>query len=76
VAAGVTVTPERAKLVDFTAPTKTGVNEIIVTGPGAPALTTVDDLSGKEVTVRDKSIQYQSLAAVNERFKQQGKPRS
>jgi membrane-bound lytic murein transglycosylase MltF len=74
VAAGVTVTPERAKLVDFTATTKSGVNEIVVTGPGAPPLATVDDLAGKEVTVRDKGIQQESLVAINERFKQQGKP--
>ena len=44
---GVTVTPERAKLVDFTIPTKEHVNEIVVTGPGAPAIASVDDLSGQ-----------------------------
>jgi membrane-bound lytic murein transglycosylase MltF len=73
VAANVTVTPERAKLVDFTIPGKTNVNEIIVTGPGAPALTTLDDLAGKEVTVRDKSIQFESLTTLNATFSQQKK---
>ena len=74
IAAGVTVTPERAKLVDFTIPGKTGVKEIAVTGPGAPALATVDDLSGKQVAVRDKGIQWESLNALNATFKQKGKP--
>ena len=38
VAAMLTVTPERQQLVDFSDPTRTDVNEIVVTGPGAPAL--------------------------------------
>ena len=47
--AQVKVTPESQKLVDFTKPTRKNVNEIVVTGPGAPAITSVDDLAGREV---------------------------
>ena len=36
VAAQLTVTPERLKLVDFSNPTRSGVNEVVVTGPGSP----------------------------------------
>ena len=73
VVAGITVTPERAKLVDFTIPTLKNVDEVVVTGPGAPAIDSVADLSGKTVAVRDKSIQFESLQKVNETLKQQGK---
>jgi membrane-bound lytic murein transglycosylase MltF len=73
VMAGVTVTPERAKLVDFTIPTIRGVSEIVVTGPGAPAINTVADLSGQTAAVREKSIQFESLQKLNATFKQQGK---
>src|SRR6476646_5713394 len=73
VVAGVTVTPERAKLVDFTIPTLKNVDEVVVTGPGAPAINSVADLSGKTVAVRDTSIQFESLQKVNETLKQQGK---
>ncbi len=73
VVAGVTVTPERAKLVDFTIPTLRDIDEIVVTGPGAPAIGSVADLSGKTVAVRDKSIQFESLQKVNATLKQQGK---
>ena len=73
IAAGVTVTPEREKLVDFTIPTKTNVREIVVTGPGAPPLATLDDLAGQEVAVREGSIQFESLQKVNETFTQKGK---
>jgi membrane-bound lytic murein transglycosylase MltF len=74
VIAQLTVTPERAKMVDFTNPTRTNVSEIVVTGPGAPAIASVDDLAGQEVFVRRSSSYYQSLLALNERLKAAGKP--
>jgi membrane-bound lytic murein transglycosylase MltF len=67
------ITPEREKLVDFTVPSRTNVNEIVVTGPGAPALKTLDDLAGKQVTVRDKSIQFEILTTLNTRLKSEKK---
>jgi membrane-bound lytic murein transglycosylase MltF len=74
VAAMLTVTPDRQKLVDFSDPTRTNVSEIVVTGPGAPAIASADDLSGKEVFVRQSSSYYQSLVALNDRLKTAGKP--
>src|SRR5262245_46791066 len=74
VAAMLTVTPDRQKLVDFSDPTRTGVNEVVVSGPGAPTLASVDDLSGKEVFVRQSSSYYQSLTALNDKLKAAGKP--
>jgi membrane-bound lytic murein transglycosylase MltF len=68
-----TVTPERQKLVDFTNPTRQNVNEVVVTGPGAPAITSVDDLSGQEVFVRKSSSYYQSLLALNKKLAAAGK---
>jgi ABC-type amino acid transport substrate-binding protein len=50
-AANLTITPERSRIVDFAAPAARDVKELIVTGPGAPALATLDDLAGKEVYV-------------------------
>jgi membrane-bound lytic murein transglycosylase MltF len=72
-AAALTVTPEREKLVDFSPSTRSDVNEIVVTGPGAPAITTIDDLSGQEVFVRRSSSYYDSLVALNGQLKQKGK---
>jgi len=74
VAAMVTVTPEREKLVAFTAPTRTNVSEIVVTGPGAPAINTLDDLAGREVFVRSEGIYAESIAALNAQLKARGKP--
>lgn len=74
VLAQLTVTPERQKLVDFTIPTRENVNELVVTGPGAPPLESTYDLSGQQVFVRATSSYHQSLLALNERLKTQGRP--
>ena len=74
VAAMLTVTPERQAVVAFSEPTRTDVNEVVVTGPGAPQMATVDDLAGKEVFVRKTSAYYSSLVRLNEQLKERGKP--
>lgn len=69
------VTEERLKQVDFIAPPDLAqAKEVVVTGPASPALASIDDLSGKRVHVRKSSTYYESLVALNARFKQQGKP--
>jgi membrane-bound lytic murein transglycosylase MltF len=73
VAAQITVRPELEKLVDFSKPTRMNVSQILVTAPGSPAVASINDLSGKEVLARENSSQYQSLVALNEKFKTQGK---
>jgi len=74
VAAMVTVRPELEKLAAFSVPTRTNVNEVVVTGPGAPSIATVDDLAGQEVFVRKGSIYEESLVRLNEQLKARGKP--
>jgi len=71
--ADLTVTPERAAAVDFTDPWIDGVSEIVVTGPRVPPISSADDLSGKDVFVRESSSYYQSLLALNARLKSEGK---
>jgi len=70
-----TVTDDRLKLVDFAAPQGQRPNtEIVVTGPKSPPISAVDDLSGKTVHVRKASSYFESLTALNDRFRKQGKP--
>ena len=54
-------------------PTRTNVSEVVVTGPGAPPITTVDDLAGQEVFVRKGSIYDESLVSLNAQLKARGK---
>ncbi len=71
IAAPITVTPERAALVDFTEPTRSGnVSEVLVTAPGGELVKSLDDLSGKTVAVRAKSIYEESLTTLNATFKE------
>ena len=71
-----TITDERLNEADFV-PGDEGrrtINEVVVTGPKAPELKSLDDLSGKRVHVRKASSYYESLQKLNERLKQEGKP--
>jgi membrane-bound lytic murein transglycosylase MltF len=74
VIAQITITPDKQKLVDFTNPTRRNVSEVVVTGPGSPTIASVADLSGKEVFVRKGGTYHQSLSALNDQLKAQGKP--
>ncbi len=74
VVAQITVTPDKQKLVVFTNATRENVSEVSVTGPGSPTIASVADLSGKEVFVRKGGTYHQSLLALNEQLKAQGKP--
>ena len=73
VAAMIAVTPEREKLVAFSQPTRTNVNEVVVTGPGAPPITSVDDLAGQTVFVRKGSLYQENLVRLNSELKARGK---
>jgi len=70
---GFRVTEKREQVVDIvTHPSRT-LSEIIVTGPDAPKLASVDDLSGQRVFVRKSSSYYDSLQELNKKFKSTGK---
>ncbi len=53
--ANLTITPRRKKQVAFSDPWLTGVKELLVIGPAAPPVVSVDDLAGKEIHVRQSS---------------------
>jgi membrane-bound lytic murein transglycosylase MltF len=71
---GLGVTEERQKLVDFSSPLVPNVSVVVVSGPASPALSSVDDLAGKQVFVRRSSVHYELLTALNRRFAGEKKP--
>jgi len=73
VASVVIMTPEREKLVDFSMPILTA-KLVIVTGKNTPAITSLDDLSGKEIYVNPVTLSYRLLKECNLKLKQAGKP--
>lgn len=72
VAAGLTISPERAKQVDFTRPYIRNVTEVVVAAPGTKKLESLDDLSGKEIYVRPDTSYAASLARLNKDLKARG----
>jgi len=73
-AAGLTITAERGKHVDFSDPFASGVSEVVVTGPSSPVMSTLNDLSGKSIWVRRSSSYFESLNALNHTLVTAGKP--
>ena len=75
IAAGnLTAIEERLKIVDFVAPRdRKPVREVVVTGPTAPHIATVEELSGKTVHVNPVSSYYQSVVTLNDKLTAAGK---
>jgi membrane-bound lytic murein transglycosylase MltF len=73
VAANLTITDERRRVVDFSKPFLSDVRELVVSGPATPAISSLDDLSGREIWVRPTSSFRDSLVRLNMRLGSEGK---
>lgn len=71
-ASGLTVTPERETQVAFSKPLVSEVSEILVTGPGSPKLTSLDDLAGQSLMVAAGSSYVEHLRELDEDFQKRG----
>ena len=71
-AAGLSITPERDEIVDFGTPLSREVKEILITGPAAPELANLEDLSGKTVHIKPGSSYRGSLEHLNGQFRSAG----
>jgi membrane-bound lytic murein transglycosylase MltF len=72
-AANLTITPAREALVDFSNPFWTGISELLVTGPSARGIRSIEDLSGRKILVRASSSYYEHLLRLNRRLEQEGR---
>ena len=71
--ASLSITPERQAVVNFSIPASKPLSEILVTGPKAPKLASIDDLSGEILYLRHSSSYRESVEQLNKRFRQEGK---
>ncbi len=71
-AANLSITAARSAVVDFSDPLRTGVSEVLVSGPAGGAPRTLADLGGREVYVRKSSSYFESLQRVNDSLKHAG----
>jgi membrane-bound lytic murein transglycosylase MltF len=74
IAGDLTITSVRNAAVNFTRPLLKNINEVLVAGPSAPDLKSIDDLSGQEIVVRESSSYYEHLQLLARRFEEEGKP--
>lgn len=74
IAAGLTITPERAALVDFTLPYLPDVKEILIAAEGVSGIATLDDLAGRTVHVSGGRSYADHLRALSERLESEGRP--
>ena len=72
--ANLTITPARRLLADFSIPVYRNVSELLVTGPAAPAIGTIDDLVRTQILVRHSSSYFEHIEDLNETRWMQGKP--
>jgi len=71
--ASLSITEERNEILDFSKPITKPLSEILVTGPSAEPLASIDDLSGKTVYLRHSSSYRESVEELNRRFERDGK---
>ena len=73
-AAGLTITPRRVEVVNFTDPYLSNIDEIVVANKHVKGVNNLEDLSGRRVFVRESSSYYSSFLSLNKRFSQKGIP--
>lgn len=73
VSASLSITEERDKILDFSIPSSKPLSEILITGPTAEPLESVDDLSGKTIYVRHSSSYRESVEQLSQRFVAEGR---
>ncbi|HEY0730447.1 MAG TPA: lytic transglycosylase F [Pyrinomonadaceae bacterium] len=72
-ASNLAILPQVQQFVDFSDPIRERVRQVVVTGPSSPPITSLDDLSGKEVFVRKLSRYWPNIERLNERFRSEGR---
>jgi membrane-bound lytic murein transglycosylase MltF len=71
--ANLTITPDRQAMAAFSEPTYPNISELVVTGPAAPELSSLDDLAGTELHLRPSSSYFEHMEALNAERVHEGK---
>ena len=74
IAANLLLTFERDDQVAFSEPVRTGVREVIVSGPRVPPIVSLEDVAGRAIHVRKSSDHHASLVRLNEQLARVDKP--
>lgn len=72
-AGNITITEERAKIVQFGEPFAKDIKEVLVTGPTAAPIAILDDLAGREIFARRSSSYFEHLQSLSSSLEAKGK---
>ena len=73
IAAGnITITEQRAKIAQFADPFAKDIKEVLVTGPTAAPIATLDDLAGREIHARRSSSYFEHLETLSRALEAKG----
>jgi len=73
IASAVYITEPRKKVVDFV-PLASSMHDVVVAGPDAPPLASLDELSGKEVYLFKETLAWDKLTELNKKLSAEKKP--
>lgn len=73
IASGMTVTPSRSAQIGFSRPYLRNIDEVIVARNGSNVPRTLEDLSGRQLSVRVATSYYEHLQTLNRRFVAEGR---
>ena len=71
-ASGITITPERESLVDFTDPYITDIDEVLISNKQTHPIQTIDDLAGKQIILVANSSYIIHVAKINQQLGAKG----
>ncbi|WMY72781.1 lytic transglycosylase F [Buttiauxella selenatireducens] len=74
IAANLTITPEREKLVDFSEPLAKNIHEVLVASNKAPELKSADSLSGQSLFVNPSTSYISSIEILNKNLAEKKLP--
>ncbi len=69
IVAGLSITPERQEQIDFSHAVNKPMSQILITGPNAPPLDTLESLAGHAIHLRASSSYRSGVEALNQRLK-------
>jgi membrane-bound lytic murein transglycosylase MltF len=72
-ATSATITPDRLKLIAFTVPYMTGVNNVVIGHKRSLTIYTIEELSGKKVYIHKETTYDQDIQSLNRKLLKQGK---
>ena len=73
-AANLVITDKRKDLIDFSVPLLSNWNELVVSGPEVPPMSSLEDMLGDTVHVRRSSSYFEHLTTLNDSLRTAGKP--